>query len=106
MEYDDGWFSVRLNGNGIVEYNGKEGVLIEGKHERRITAEEVQDVLQAFRAADFYSLEYDPFSASDVGSATTSIQVGSQRKEIEHYMIDIPPALKSRPGRHPAIFSF
>jgi TonB family protein len=95
MEYDDGWFSVRVTGNGIVEYNGKDRVLIEGKHERRITVEEVQDMLRAFRTADFYSLQYDPFSATDVGSATTSIQIGSQRKEIEHYMIDIPPELEA-----------
>jgi hypothetical protein len=82
MEYDDPSFSVRVRGDGIVEYNGKQGVLVEGKHKRRITREEVQGVLQAFRAADFYSLQYDSFIAFDVGSATTAIQVGSQRKEI------------------------
>jgi ankyrin repeat protein len=86
---------LRVTGNGIVEYEGTEFVVIEGKHERRIEPEEVQQLIEVFRKADFFSLGDDySVSAEDAGSQSTSIQIGSMRKTISSN-IQIPLALKT-----------
>jgi TonB family protein len=95
MEYDDGWIHVRVSGTGAVEYSGNQFVVVEGKHQSRIDAAEVQTLIDAFRKADFFSLQDDySISASDVGSQSTSIQIGSVRKTLASN-INIPPVLKS-----------
>lgn len=95
MEYNDGWVSLRVSGSGIVEYRGTSGVVVEGKHQRRIEPEEVQQLLEVFRRANFFSLG-DDYSvwATDVGSTTTSIQIGSLRKVITDNWVEVPSALK------------
>lgn len=95
MEYDDGWIKLRVSGNGTVVYDGTRFVVVEGKHERRIEPEEIQQLIEAFRKADFFSLSDDySVSANDVGSQSTSIQIGSLQKTIASN-IEIPLALKS-----------
>jgi uncharacterized protein len=95
IEYHDGSVHIRVSGNGIVEYEGRGTGVVEGKHKREISKEEVQQLLEAFRKADFFSLNDDySVAASDVGSETTSIQIGTQRKSITDNYLRVPPALK------------
>jgi TonB family protein len=94
MEYDDGNFSLRVGGSGAVEYKGASRVVVEGKQSGRIKPDEVQQLLQAFRAADFFSLADDYPLASDAYSETTSIEVGGMRKVITDYSVEVPGALK------------
>jgi len=95
MEYNDGRVSLRVSGDGNVEYNGTSGVVVEGKHRRKIQAEEVKQLLEAFRRADFFSLRDDySVGATDVGSTTTSIQIGSRRKAITDDWVQVPAVLK------------
>jgi len=95
MEYKDDWVSVRVSGSGVVEYDGTSGVVVEGKHRREIKAEEVQQLLEAFREADFFTLRDDySVSATDVGSTTTSIRVGGLQKVITDNWVQVPAALK------------
>ena len=56
MEYDEGRFRLRVSGSGRVEYTGISYVLVEGKHERWIEPEEVFQLVDAFRKADFFRL--------------------------------------------------
>lgn len=94
MEYGDGSVNVRVTGEGIVEYDGMGRVAITGKHQRRITREEIQHLLQAFRDADFFSLSDDcTVGATDVGSTTTSIQIGAKKKAVVDDWVKLPPAL-------------
>ena len=96
MEYGDGSVNLRVTGRGIVEYKGMSGVAVEGKHQRRITPEEVQHLLGAFRHADFFSLNDDySVGATDVGSTTTSIQVGVLKKAVTDDWVEVPPVLKA-----------
>jgi ankyrin repeat protein len=96
ITYDDGSISVRVNGSGLVQYQGTSGVLVEGQHTRRIESAEVQLLLDAFRQADFFSLCDDyTVSATDVGSTTTSIQMGGARKAITDNWVELPEALKN-----------
>jgi ankyrin repeat protein len=95
IEYTDGYIHLRVSGNGLVEYEGKNCGVVEGKHERQISKEEIVHLLEAFRKADFFSLNDDySVAATDVGSETTSIQIGNQRKAITDNYFHAPSALK------------
>ena len=95
MEYGDGSINLRVTGEGIVEYDGLGRVAVAGKHQRRITHEEVQRLLQAFRDADFFSLSDDcTVGATDIGTTTTSIQVGATKKAVTDDWVQVPPVLK------------
>ncbi len=59
IEYTDSSVHVRISGNGLVEYEGRDTGVVEGKHKRQIGKEEVQHLLEAFRKADFFSLNDD-----------------------------------------------
>jgi ankyrin repeat protein len=95
IEYTDGSVHVRVSGNGLVEYEGRDTGVVEGKHKRQISKEEVQHLLEAFRKADFFSLNDDySVAATDVGTETTSIQIGNQQKSITDNYVQVPAALK------------
>lgn len=94
FEYTDGSIDIRVSGDGRVEYNGQGTGVAEGKHKRQISAEEVQLLLDAFRKANFFSLNDDySVSATDVGSETTSIQIGDRRKAIADNYVQKPAVL-------------
>jgi TonB family protein len=94
FEYTDGSIDIRVSGDGRVEYDGQGTGVVEGKHKRQIKAEEVQLLLDAFRDANFFSLNDDySVSATDVGSETTSIQIGDRRKAITDNYVQKPAAL-------------
>jgi hypothetical protein len=96
MEYADGSINLRVTGEGVVEYDGMGRVAVAGKHRRRVTREEVERLLQAFRDADFFSLSDDcTVGATDVGTTTTSIQVGATRKAVTDDWVQVPPVLKA-----------
>jgi uncharacterized protein len=95
MEYNDGSIRLRVSGSGLVEYKGTSGVVVEGEHRHRVSSEDVQQVLAAFRQADFFSLLDDYPFAFDAGSSGTSIQIGTARKVITDYGVEIPAALKN-----------
>lgn len=96
IEYGDGFISLQISGNGLVEYDGVSGVVIEGKHQRYIKSEDVQQLLQAFRGSDFFSLRDDySVGATDVDQTRTAIQIGNSRKNISDDWVQVPPALKA-----------
>jgi len=95
IEYNGGRLDLLVHGNGIVEYKGIGGVVVEGKHQRRISAEEIHELLEALRQADFFSLSDEYNYATDSYAETTSVQIGAARKVITDYGVDIPPGLKN-----------
>jgi uncharacterized protein len=96
VEYGDGFISLSVSGDGLVEYNGADRVVVEGKHQAHIRTEEVQELVDAFRQADFFSLRDDySVGATDVGTTTTSIRIGSLKKIVSDDWVDVPPALKA-----------
>jgi len=96
IEYEDSRISLRVGGNGLVEYAGASRVVIEGKHRRHIEPEDVQQLIQAFRHANFFSLSDDyTVGATDVGQTRTSIRIGASLKSITDDWVQVPPALKA-----------
>ena len=95
MMYDDGWVQIRVHGNGLVQYSAmnQARVVVAGQHECRIDAESVAEMLQAFRHADFYSLQNDySVAASDLGTTTISLRIGGFSKSVEENILDEAPA--------------
>jgi TonB family protein len=96
VEYGNGFISLRVSGSGLVEYTGVDDVVVEGKHLTHIRPEEVQELVDAFRRADFFSLRDDySVGATDVGRTTTSIQVSSLKKAVSDDWVRVPPVLKA-----------
>ena len=96
VEYDDASIDVRVFGSGLIMFNGKFGVAVEGKHQRRIEPEEVNQLLEVFRVANFFSLCDDySVNATDTSSRDTSIQIGTLRKTITDNWLETPSALKA-----------
>jgi TonB family protein len=92
---DAGYHRLKITGDGTVEFEGKNYVVIEGTHRGKITAEEFRAMVEAFRAADFYSLD-DEYGAgvSDAAFTETSIQIGGERKKVRGCLPHEPPALR------------
>jgi ankyrin repeat protein len=96
VDYRNGPISVHVSGTGAVEYNGTAGVVVEGKHQTHIKPEEVKEIVDAFRRADFFSLSDDYASAAANGkSTTTSIQIGSLKKAVSAGWLQAPPGLEA-----------
>jgi hypothetical protein len=79
-------YELQISGEGVVTYFGKRSVAVNGQQSDRITPQAVQELLQAFEKADFFSLE-DRYAvgATDLPTYTISIKVGSVSKTITDY---------------------
>jgi hypothetical protein len=80
-------YVLEIRGDGLVTYDGQGFVAIEGVHHRTISPEAVAELLEMFRAADFYSLD-DDYSASvtDNPTQTITLTIGGQRKTVSDYV--------------------
>lgn len=80
-------YSVRITGDGAVEYSGRGSVAVEGQHSDRITFEKVRRLLDAFRKADFYSFD-DKYSlfVTDNPTYVVGIKIGTIAKTITDYV--------------------
>jgi TonB family protein len=80
-----GSYSLKITGDGTIEYDGVGSVCVEGKHHGRISEEDVRALLQNFRTAKYFSLD-DEYGGTATDSYTTvsSITIGGQKKRIEY----------------------
>lgn len=82
-------YSVEIHGDGAVRYNGKSFVVVMGEHRDRISSEQVSELIDAFRAADYFSLE-DSYSypVTDNPTYLTSFRVDQVEKRVSDYVGD------------------
>ena len=85
MAMDTGYYSLRILGDGAVEFEGSGFVLLEGKHRTSLSEEEVHKLVDAFRDADFFSLLEDHSIVMDATPTTFSIAIGNQRRSLTAY---------------------
>ena len=80
-------YELRITGDGVVRYEGKSSVAVVGQRTDRISAESVQQLLQAFRAADFFSLS-DSYRmmVTDCPTYEIGVRVGGRSKRIVDYV--------------------
>lgn len=80
-------YSVEVDGNGEVQFNGSMGMLTPGHHRSRISQQAVHELLASFRRADYFSLKDVYFyPITDAQRFTTSIKVDGQRKSVTDYV--------------------
>lgn len=76
-------YSLKITGDGIVEYQGEGGYYVTGPHRGHITYEEVLKLVEAFREADFNSLEDESqMRIMDAGWATISLTMGGRTRRV------------------------
>ena len=90
-----GSYSLKITGDGSVEYEGLGSVCIEGKHHGHISEAELRALLHDFRSANYFSLD-DEYGgvATDSYTTVSSITIGDQKKQIQ-YMDGAPQELSS-----------
>jgi len=79
-------YEVTVHGDGTVIYNGTRFVAITGRHQCKISEASVHELVAAFRAADYYSLQ-DKYvwEATDLPTYISSIKIDGQSKQVVDY---------------------
>jgi len=101
-------YIVTVFADGTFEYEGVENVKTPGKVAGRLTSDEMDDLQQVFRRADYFSLRdvfcgpYDDECPTtrytDAGGVTTSVVSGQRSKTIHHgYCCPDPGATEADP---------
>jgi ankyrin repeat protein len=90
-------YSVEVNGDGTVDYSGGTFVAFTGHHRGSIPPANVLELLNIFRAADYFSLDDEyRMSVTDNPTYITSIQIDGRRKQVKDYVgleIGMPQAV-------------
>jgi ankyrin repeat protein len=80
-------YSIEIRGDGAVLFSGESFVVVTGQHRDHLSAEQVSEILDAFRGAEYLSLKNDySYSATDNPTYTTSLQVGAVSKSVRDYL--------------------
>src|SRR5262245_10081477 len=89
-------YEVRISADGTVHYEGQKNVGVIGTRTKTLTPQQVEQLVSAFDAAGYFSLE-DHYESgpSDNAWTITSFTRGGRTKKVEHYMSDNSvPALR------------
>jgi hypothetical protein len=80
-------YQVVIHGDGSVDFNGRDFVLIVGNHHAKISTQQVHELASAFKRSDYFSLnnEYATF-VTDCPTYTTSISFDDVTKTVGDYM--------------------
>ncbi len=80
-------YSVVIHGNGKIEFHGRQYVAIPGDHQARIGPEATAQLLERFRAAEFFRLK-DKYVASVTDNPTYCLEltIGAKSKIITDYV--------------------
>lgn len=80
-------YSVELHGDGSVIYKGESFVVVTGEHRDHLSPEQVSEILEAFRKADYFSLK-DKYSygVTDQAAYRTSLQIDQLKKAVTDYV--------------------
>lgn len=79
-------YTLKVYGDGRVEYEGNQHVAVEGSQTATLTPEQVQELVAAYQAADYFNLK-DDYTApvTDLPSTITSVTIDGQTKVITNY---------------------
>jgi ankyrin repeat protein len=78
-------YSVEIEGDGTVRYQGLDDVVVVGEHLTLAPRDRVHDLVDRFRAADFWGqdLEFDT-NVADAPITTVSITIGGRTRRLIH----------------------
>jgi ankyrin repeat protein len=79
-------YRVEVHGDGTVLYDGRSFVAITGSHRASVSGDAVSELVEAFRAANYFSLK-DRYmlGATDLPTYTTSLSIDGRTKEVIDY---------------------
>jgi hypothetical protein len=79
-------YRVEVHGDGAVLYDGGSYVAITGSHRASVSSGVVSEMVETFRAADYFSLK-DKYmwGATDLPTYRTSISIDGRTKEVVDY---------------------
>ena len=77
-------YSVTINGDGQVEYDGTMGVKVRGKKAHSVSAAQVAQLVENFYKIGFFSLSdsYDDHRFDHYNAFTIALTVGERKKSI------------------------
>jgi hypothetical protein len=79
-------YRVEIHGDGTLLYEGQAYVAVTGSHRGSVPTETVAELVDAFRAADYYSLQDEyVWPATDLPTHETSIQIDGKLKKVKDY---------------------
>ncbi len=80
-------YSIEVNGDGEVDFNGISSVLVTGHHQGKVSKDVVKSLLATFRRADYFSLK-DGYHmmVTDCPTFTTSLEFDGKKKSVVDYM--------------------
>ena len=80
-------YSLTIQGNGTVIYEGKDFVEVKGKAEITITQDQIDELISEFEKVDYFSLKdsYMERTITDAPTVSTSISINGKTKTVEHY---------------------
>src|SRR5262249_15838512 len=79
-------YRVEVHGDGTVLYEGGSFVAITGSHRASVSNNAVSEMVEAFRAADYFSLrDKYRWGATDLPTYTTSISIDGKAKQVIDY---------------------
>jgi hypothetical protein len=79
-------YTVQILGDGRVIYEGRDNVMMTGRHEGHASREQMATLLAAVKAADFYRLE-DEYAGAVMHGVTRRIRitVGDRTRMVSEY---------------------
>ena len=79
-------YTMKIYRNGFVEYKGKMFVEKEGDFEKSISEDKVEDLINKFEGADFFSFE-DKYTSNmtDLPTTFTTFNFDGKSKKVENY---------------------
>src|ERR1700722_12611777 len=79
-------YRVEIHGDGTVLYEGQAYVAVTASHRGSVFKETISALVDAFRNANYYSLEDDyVWSATDLPTCETSIEIDGKLKTVKDY---------------------
>ncbi len=85
-------YKITVKADGTVLFEGKQYTEIKGKTKRKISEEEVKELIKEFEKAGYFNLidnynyETCPNSFTDSHDVNTSIQMNGNKKSVNHYL--------------------
>jgi ankyrin repeat protein len=80
-------YNIEIRGDGTVIYEGKGFVVVTGEHRDHLSPEQVEELVDAFRKADYFSLKDEyRYMVTDCPTYTTSFLDDRVKKSITDYV--------------------
>jgi len=82
-------YNIEIHGDGTAVYKGEGFVVLTGEHRDHLSAEQVSEIVEAFRKADYFSLKDGySYSVTDCPTYKTSFRIDQVEKSVTDYVGD------------------